>query len=57
MLEIGGYDDSEEPVPTEDEAAEYLEHLAFKVEKEQILLSRLSGEEDIGDWHVFRVMK
>ena len=57
LLEIGRYDDSVEPVPTEDEAAEYLEHLAFKVEEEQILLSRFSGEEDIGDWHVFRVMK
>ena len=57
MLEIGGYDDSVEPVPTEEEAAEYLEHRAFKVEEEQILLSRFSGEEDIGDWYVFRVMK
>ena len=57
MLEIGGYDDSVEPVPTEEEAAEYLEHLAFKVEEEQILLNRFSGEEDIGDWYVFHVMK
>ena len=28
-----------ESVPTEEEAAEYLEHLAFEEEKEQILLS------------------
>ena len=25
LLEIGGYDDSVEPVPTEEQAAEYLE--------------------------------
>ena len=42
----------------EEEAAEYLEQLAFKEEEEQILLSCFSsGEEDIGDWYVFRVMK
>ena len=42
-----------ESVPTEEEAAEYLEQLAFEEEEEQILLSCLfffSGEEDIGDW-------
>lgn len=57
MLEIGRYDDSVEPVPTEEEAAVYLEQLALEEEEEQILLSRFSGEEDIGDWYVFRVMK
>ena len=57
LLEIGGYDDSVEPVPTEEEAAEYLEQLALEEEEEQILLSRFSGEEDIGDWYVFRAMK
>ena len=41
-------------VPTEEEAAEYLEQLAFKEEEEQILLFFFfSGEEDIGDWYVF----
>ncbi|XP_022791782.1 uncharacterized protein LOC111331022 [Stylophora pistillata] len=48
--EEGGYDDSVEPVPTEEEAAVYLEQLALEEEEEQILLSRFSGEEDIGDW-------
>ena len=44
-----------ESVPTEEEAAEYLEQLAFKEEEEQILLFLFffSGEEDIGDWYVF----
>ena len=48
-------------VPIEEEAAEYLEQLAFEEEEEQILLSCFfffvlvffSGEEDIGDWYVF----
>ncbi|KAK2549703.1 hypothetical protein P5673_029831, partial [Acropora cervicornis] len=44
------YDDSVEPVPTEEEAAEYLEQLALEEEEEQTLLSRFSGEEDIRDW-------
>ena len=57
LLEIGGYDYSVEPVPTEEEAAEYLEQLALEEEEEQTLLSRFSGEEDIRDWYVFRVMK
>ena len=48
-----------ESVLTEEEAAEYLEQLAFEEEDEQILLSFFfvlvffSGEEDIGDWYVF----
>ena len=42
-----------ESVPTEEEAAEYLEHLAFEEEKEQILLVFFSREEDIGYWFVF----
>ena len=45
-----------DPVPTEEEAAEYLAQLALEEEEEQTLLSRFSGEEDIRDWHVFRVM-
>ncbi|XP_067025861.1 uncharacterized protein [Acropora muricata] len=52
LLEIGGYDDSVEPVPTEEEAAEYLEQLALEEEEEQTLLSRFSGEEDIRDWPI-----
>lgn len=48
--EIGNYDDSVEPVQTEEEAAEYLEQLALEEEEEQDLLSRFSGEEDIRDW-------
>ena len=48
-----------ESVPTKEEAAEYLEQLAFEEEEEQILLSFFFfweediGEEDIGDWYVF----
>ena len=36
LLEIGGYDDTVEPVPTEEEAAEYFEQLSFEEEEEQI---------------------
>ena len=57
LLKKGGYDDSVEPVPTEEEAAEYLEQLALEEEEEQILLSHFSEEEDIGYWYVFRAMK
>ena len=39
LLEIGGHYDTVEPVPIEEEAAEYLEQLAFEEEEEQILLS------------------
>ena len=45
-----------ESVSIKEEAAEYLEQLAFEEEEEQILLSFFfffSGEEDIGDWYVF----
>lgn len=52
LVDEGGYDDSLEPVPTEEEAAEYLSQLALEEEEEQILLSRFSGEEDIIDWYV-----
>ena len=58
LFEIGVYYDTVESVPTEEEAAEYVEQLAFEDEEEQILLSCFfSGEEDIRDWYVFRVMK
>ena len=46
------YDDTIEPVPTEEEAAEYLEQLAIEEEDEQTLLSRFSGEEDVSVWYV-----
>ena len=39
LLEIGVYYDTVELVPTEEEAAEYLEQLAFEEGEEQILLS------------------
>ena len=39
LLERGVYYDTVESVPTEEEAAEYLEQLAFEEEEEQILLS------------------
>ena len=35
FLEIGRYDDSVEPVPTEEEATGYLEQLALEEEEEQ----------------------
>ena len=57
LLEVGGYDDSVQPIPTEEEAAEYLEPLALEEEEEQILLSRFCGEKDFGDWYVLFVMK
>ena len=50
--EIVNYDDSIEPVPTEEEAAAYLEQLTLEEEEEQTLLSRFSGENDLTDWYV-----
>ena len=41
LLERGVYYDTVESVPTEEEAAEYLEQLAFEKEEEQILLKLL----------------
>ena len=37
LLGIGGYDDSVEPPPTEEEASKYLEQLALEEGQEQIL--------------------
>ncbi|XP_068671216.1 uncharacterized protein [Montipora foliosa] len=48
--EIVNYDDSIEPVPTEEEAAAYLEQLTLEEEEEQTLLSRFSGKNDRTDW-------
>ena len=59
LLEIGVYYDTVESVPTEEEAAEYLEQLALE-EGGRANFTKLlffSVEEDIGDWYVFRVMK
>jgi len=50
--EIHSYDDSVEPVPTEQEAAQYIEQLELEEEEELTLLSRFSGEEDVSDWYV-----
>ena len=50
--EIVNYDDSIEPVPTEEEAAAYLEQLTLEEEEEQTLLSRFSGENDRTDWYM-----
>lgn len=44
------YDESLEPVPNEEEAAEYLEQLQEEDDEEQLLLSRFSGEIDVTDW-------
>ena len=51
-IEIAGYDDSIEPVPTKEEVSQYLQQLALEEEEEQMLLSRSSGEEDIVNWYV-----
>ena len=48
--EIVNYDYSIEPVPTEEEAAAYLEQLTLEEEEEQTLLSCFSG--DLTDWYV-----
>lgn len=50
--EIHSYDDSVEPVPTEEEAAQYMEQLELEEEEERTLLSRFSGEEDVSNWYV-----
>lgn len=50
--QVINYDDSVEPVPTQEEVAHYVEQLALEDEEEQTLLSRFSGEENVRDWYV-----
>ena len=45
-----------EPAPTDEEAAEYLEQLAFEEEEEQILQSRFSGEKKTSELCMFSVL-
>ena len=52
VQEIHSYNDSVEPVPTEQEAIKYIEQLELEEEEELTLLSRFSGEEDVSDWYV-----
>jgi len=44
------YDEDLEPIPNEQEAAEYGTEVARENEEEQMLLSRFSGEVDVVDW-------
>ena len=44
------YDDTVEPLPTEEEAMQYAEQLAQEEEEEQTLLARFSGEDDTRQW-------
>ena len=50
--EIQSYDDSVEPVLTEEEAVQYMEQLELEEAEERTLLSCFSGEEDVSDWYV-----
>ncbi|XP_068690066.1 uncharacterized protein [Montipora foliosa] len=44
------YDDSAEPIATEEEATQYTEQIAVEEEEEDMLLSRFAGETDLPDW-------
>ena len=45
------YDDSVEPIATEEEATQYAEQIAAEEEEEDMLLSRFAGETDLPDWY------
>ena len=49
-VDYADYDESLEPVPNEQEAADYCEQLQEKEEREEFLLRRFSGEIDVTDW-------
>ena len=46
------YDESIEPIATEQEAAHYAEQVAEEEEEEEILWSRFAGEESVEHWFV-----
>lgn len=46
------YDQSIEPIATEEEAAEYAELVAQEEEEEETLWSRFSGEDAVVNWFV-----
>ena len=50
------YDQTLEPIATEEEAAEYDEQIAQEEEEEEILWSRFSGEEDVENWFVVFIL-
>jgi len=50
--DVEQYDDSLEPIATEEEIASYAEQLAIEEEQEEMLWSRFSGEVDVGTWSV-----
>ena len=45
------YDDSAEPIATEEEATQYAEEIAVEEEEEDMLLSPFAGNTDLPDWH------
>ena len=45
------YDDSAEPIATEEEATQYAEQIAEEEEEEDMLLSRFAGETDLPYWY------
>ena len=52
--DVERYDDSLEPIATEEEIASYTEQLSIEEEEEEMLWSRFSGEVDVGTWSVLR---
>ena len=44
------YDENLEPMANEQEAAAYVEQVAWEEEEEEILWSRFSGEEGVESW-------
>ena len=50
--DVEPYDNSLEPIATEEEIASYAEQLAIEEEEEEMLWSRFSGEVDVGTWSV-----
>ena len=50
------YDQTLEPIATEEEAAEYDEQIAQEEEEKEILWSRFSGEEDVENWFVVFIL-
>ena len=49
--DLQSYDDSAEPIATEEEATQYAEQIAVEEEEEDMLLSRFAGETDLPDWY------
>ena len=50
--DVERYDNSLEPIATEEEMASYAKKLSIEKEEEEMLWSRFSGEVDVGTWSV-----